>query len=105
MTLAAAGEGMLPPADEPQYRQLAGMTAVDHFVDWLRHGPMAGMKDSGGRRGQSVTIEESDVIFVIYRAIAKFDAVFGDQKTPQMVSFRICATRRLAAELDHSVPY
>jgi len=38
---------------------------------------------------------ESEAIFVIYRAIAKFDAVFGDQKTPQMVSFRICATGRL----------
>ena len=28
-------------------------------------------------------------IAVIYRAIAKFDAVFGDEKTPQMISIRI----------------
>jgi hypothetical protein len=105
MTLAAAGEAMLPPTDEPHYRLLAGMTEVGPLVDWLRHGPMADKKASGGRCGQSVTIEESDVIFVIYRAITKFDAVFGDQKTPQMVSFRICATRRLAAAFDHSVPY
>ena len=62
------------------------------------------MKDIEHRRqgrGQTVTIEESEVIFVISRAIAKFDAVFGDQKTPQMVSFRICANWKLKSSLQH----
>jgi hypothetical protein len=105
ITLAAAGEGMLPATDEPQFRQLARMTEVDHIVYWLRHGPMDDKEDSIRRYGESVTIEESEAIFVIYRAIAKFDAVFGDQKTPQMVSFRICATRRLTFGPNISVPH
>ena len=95
MTLAAAGEGVLPSTDEPQFRELARMTEVNDIVDWLRHGPMKDKEHRRRGRGQSVTIEESEAIFVTYRAIAKFDAVFGDQKTPQMVSFRICATGRL----------
>jgi hypothetical protein len=95
MTLAAAGEGMLPPTDEPHFRELARMTEVNDIVDWLRHGPMKDKENRRRVRGQTVTIKESEAIFVIYRAIAKFDAVFGDQKTPQMISFRICATGRL----------
>jgi hypothetical protein len=101
MTLAAAGEGMLPSTDEPQFRELARMTEVDDTVDWLRHGLMKDKENRRRERGQIVTIEESEVIFVIYRAIAKFDAVFGDQKTPQMVSFRICANWKLMSNLQH----
>jgi hypothetical protein len=47
------------------------MTEVNDIVHWLRHGPM---KDKENRRrgcGQTVTIEESEAIFVIYRAITK----------------------------------
>jgi len=68
---------------------------VDDIVSWLRHGEIE-HKDNGknGLR-ESSTINESEVIIVIYRAIAKFDAVFGDQKTPQMISFRIYAGPRL----------
>jgi len=95
MTLAAAGEGMLPPTDEPHFRELARMTEVNDIVDWLRHGRMKDKENRRRGRGQTVAIEEPEAIFVIYRAIAKFDAVFGDQKTPQMISFRICATGRL----------
>ena len=40
MTLAAAGDGMLPSTDEPEFRELARMTEVNDIVDWLRHGPM-----------------------------------------------------------------
>ena len=101
MTLAAAGEGMLPSTDEPQFRELARMTEVNDTVDLLRHGPMKDIEHRRQGRGQTVTIEESEVIFVIYRAIAKFDAVFGDQKTPQMVSFRICANWKLKSSLQH----
>ncbi len=95
MTLAAAGEGTLPSTDEPQFRELARMTEVNDTVDWLRCGPMKDKENRRRGRGQSVTIEESKAIFIIYRAIAKFDAVFGNQKTPQMVSFRICANWNL----------
>jgi hypothetical protein len=104
MTLAAAGEGMLPSTDEPKFRELARMTEVNDTVDWLRHGPMEDKENRKRGRGQSITIEESEAIFVIYRAIAKFDAVFGDQKTPQMVSFRIYANRKLRVAFDISVP-
>jgi hypothetical protein len=69
MTLAAAGEGMLPSTDEPQFRELARMTEV--IVDWLRHVPMKDKENRRRGRGQSVTIEESKAIIVIYRAIAK----------------------------------
>jgi hypothetical protein len=102
MTLAAAGEGMLPPTDEPHFRELARMTEVNDIVDWLRHSPMKDKENRRRGRGQTVAIEEPEAIFVIYRAIAKFDAVFGDQKTPQMVSFRICATGRLLVRLNVS---
>jgi hypothetical protein len=74
---------------------LAHTTEVNDIVDWLRHGPMKDKENGRQVRGQTVTIKESEAIFVIYRAIAKFDSIFGDQKTPQMISFRICATRRL----------
>ena len=83
MTLAAAGEGMLPPTDEPHFSELARMTEVNDIVDWLRLGPMKDKENRRRVRGQTVTIQQSEAIFVIYRAIAKFDAVFGDQKTPQ----------------------
>ena len=71
------------------------MKRVDDIVRWLRHGE-TGHKDNGKNElRESSTINESEVIIVIYRAIAKFDAVFGDQKTPQMISFRIYAGPRL----------
>jgi hypothetical protein len=47
------------------------MTEVNDIVDWLRHGPMKEKENRRRGRGQSVTIEESEAIFVIYRAIAK----------------------------------
>jgi len=103
MTLAAAGEGLLPSTDEPQFSELARMSEVNDIVDWLRQGPMQDKEHRKRGRGQSVIIEETEAIFVIYRAIAKFDAVFGDQKTPQMVSFRVCATKSLRESTDSLV--
>jgi hypothetical protein len=105
MTLAAAGEGMLPSTDEPQFRDLARMTEVNDIVDWLRCGPVKDKEHGRRGRDQSITIEEAEAVFVIFRAIAKFDAVFGDQKTPQMVSFRICATRSLEVRLNIAVSH
>jgi hypothetical protein len=61
MTLAAAGDGMLPSTDEPELRELARMTEVNDIVDWLRHGPMKDKENRG--RGH----EESEAIFVISR--------------------------------------
>lgn len=104
MTLAAAGEGILPSTDEPHFRELAGKTEVNEIVDWLRHGPTKDKENRRWGRGQTVAIEESVVIFVIYRAVAKFDAVFGDQKDASEVSFRICATGRLRVQRNISVP-
>jgi hypothetical protein len=100
MTLAAAGDGMLPSTDEPELRELARMTEVNDIVDWLRHGPM---KDKENRRRGAATRNPKRSL--LYRAIAKLDAVFGDQKTPQIVSFRICATGSLRIGLNVSVPH
>src|SRR3981081_4071579 len=35
ITLAAAGEEMLPPTDEPHFRKLQGVMKVDDIVSWL----------------------------------------------------------------------
>jgi len=53
------------------------------------------VQSRNNKNGEAVTITELGTIVVIYRAIAKFDAVFGDEKTPQMISIRICAGPRL----------
>jgi hypothetical protein len=63
MTLAAAGDGMLPSTDEPEFRELARMTEVNDIVDWLRHGPMKDKENRRRGRGH----EESEAIFVISR--------------------------------------
>ena len=95
ITLAAAGEEMLPPTDDLHFRKLQGVKRVDDIVSWLRHGEIEHKDNDKNELRESSTINESEVIIVIYRAIAKFDAVFGDQKTPQMISFRIYAGPRL----------
>jgi hypothetical protein len=38
MTLAAAGEGMLPSTDEPRFRELGRMTEANDTVDRYRAG-------------------------------------------------------------------
>jgi hypothetical protein len=86
---------MVPATDEPNFRALEQKTEVNSIADWLKHGPMKNDEIRKGVCDQNAIIEESEVIFAIYRAIAKFDAVFSDQKTPQMISFRICAAERL----------
>jgi hypothetical protein len=95
ITLAAAGEGMLPPTDEPHFRKLESRWRVDCIVNWLRHGETKQAENGNIERCEAARISEIEVIAVIYRAIAKFDAVFADQKTPQMISFRICEGPRL----------
>ena len=67
----------------------------EDIVNWLRHGEIKDIENGKKEQREAVTITELGTIAVIYRAIAKFDAVFGDEKTPQMISFRICAGPRL----------
>ena len=95
ITLAAAGEGMLPPTEEPYFRELAAKWRYEDIVNWLRHGEIKDIENGKKEQREAVTITELGTIAVIYRAIAKFDAVFGDEKTPQMISIRICAGPRL----------
>ncbi len=95
ITLAAAGEGMLPPTEEPYFRELAAKWRYEDIVNWLRHGEIKDIENGKKEQREPVTITELGTIAVIYRAIAKFDAVFGDEKTPQMISIRICAGPRL----------
>jgi hypothetical protein len=98
ITLAAAGQGMLPPTDEPHFRKLEAAAGVDDIVAWLAHGQVKDQMSATWVRREIVTIEESQVISFIYRAVAKFDTIFGDQKTPQMISFRIFAMRRMGMQ-------
>ena len=83
MTLAVHRRRNVASHRRTPFRELARMTEVNDIVDWLRLGPMKDKENRRRVRGQTVTIQQSEAIFVIYRAIAKFDAVFGDQKTPQ----------------------
>lgn len=75
ITLAAAGEEM-PPTDEPHFRKLQGVMKVDDIVSWLRHGESKHKDNSKNKFRETTTISEFEVLVVIYRAIAKFDAVF-----------------------------
>jgi hypothetical protein len=93
ITLAAAGEGMLPSTDKAHFCELDdAVTSVNDIVNWLRHGEI---KAKQHKRIENVAIGEFETIVLIYRAITKFDAVFEDQKTPQMISFRVCVGPRL----------
>ncbi len=87
MTLAGAAEGMLPDIDEPHYRELQNFTRVNEISNWLIHGSGDRMK---GDHVYTVVIGELDTIVAIHRAILKFEAVFWQDKTPQMKSFRNC---------------
>jgi hypothetical protein len=100
ITLAGAGEGMIPvPAhfqyDEPVTSHAAmafhdRWERVDAEGEWLRGGTKW-MRESGS---ESVEIAELDVLAAIDRAIARFQAAYDDQ-SPQMCSFRNCLCRTL----------
>jgi hypothetical protein len=99
ITLAGAAEGMLPKTNEPHFRQKlkalsasaeikaeGGATDPNDYINWLKHGTLV----KGGPRVESATITELEVIATIWRAITKFEAVYGDgvdDRTPQMLSF------------------
>ena len=96
ITLAAAGEGMLPETDVPHFRQKVkalaaslpaaeeGAQGPNDYINWLKHGT------PDGKRLENARITELEVINTVWRAITKFEAVYGaadTDRTPQMLSF------------------
>src|SRR5258705_9700561 len=64
ITLAAAGEEMLPPTDEPHFRKLQGVMKVDDIVSWLRHGESKHKDNSKNKFRETTTISEFEVLVV-----------------------------------------
>jgi hypothetical protein len=111
ITLAGAGEGMLAPTDNPHFRQKVIALAArlpkaeeggagpiadspNDYINWLKHGTIK----PGGKRIEKAKIEETEVIATIWRAITKFEAVYGDlaaDRTPQMLGFENWARAHL----------
>jgi hypothetical protein len=107
ITLAGAGEGMLPQTERPHFLQKAraleemlpktddGENIANAYINWLKHGRLK----SGGPKIEEATITELEVIYTIWRAISKFQAVYGStdaDRTPQMISFENWAREHLA---------
>ena len=96
ITLAGAGEGMLPETNTPHFRQKVkaisaamvipdadeGKKGANDFINWCKHATL----EKNGPRFETATINQFEVIVTIYRAMTKFRAVYDDQ-TPQMLSF------------------
>ena len=113
ITLAAAGEGMLPSTDKQHFFKKArklekalgaqpdGVTGANDIINWLKHGEVTNPTTGERKRYETATIEELEVIVTIYRAMTKFEAIFSDQRTPQMLSFRNWAGPYVR---DHSDP-
>jgi hypothetical protein len=105
ITLAAAGEGILPPTDRPYLLQkIKAMVEslpshegeanrANNIINWLKHGTTL----EGSKRIENTTISEVQMIAVIARAISKFIAVYNYQ-TSQMASFVDWAIARLSGE-------
>jgi hypothetical protein len=80
ITLAAAGEGMLPQTEEPhifkalQDQQKAKNEKLDInlVINWLKH----------GRDFETATIDEFEAVIVIARAITKYVAVYRQSGRP-----------------------
>jgi hypothetical protein len=109
ITLAAAAEGILPPTDEPHFRQkvkkmsdsseikaAGGATGANDYINWLKHGSL----EQGGKRIENVTISALEVIGTIWRAITKFEANYVKgpaDRTPQILAFANWAREHLGA--------
>lgn len=98
VTLAAAGQAMVPETDESHSRQKAGILEaliaslknepvdIPEIIHWLKHGTLR----IGGSITENVRISEFAVIATIWRGIAKFEAYYVENEgdcTPQMLSF------------------
>jgi hypothetical protein len=98
LTLAAAGQAMVPETDESHFRQKAEILEaliaslknepvdIPELIHWLKHGTLR----IGGSINENVRIGEFAVIATIWRGIAKFESYYvareGD-RTPQMLNF------------------
>jgi hypothetical protein len=95
ITLAGAGEGILPDSWKPHFRQKAkelsksqeiqaegGATGENDYINWLKHGSLK----NGGPRFETATIPTEESAVIIYRAITKYNAVYDDL-SPQMLSY------------------
>jgi hypothetical protein len=106
ITLAAAGEGMLPAIDNPDsfLKTMAliptpasgyAEARVNEIVDWLAHGI-----SGDGTRTELVQISELEMIATIFRAISRFEPVYG--VTPQMRQFARCAISTLQSQEERA---
>jgi hypothetical protein len=94
ITLAHAGEGMLPEPEKPYLRHkikdmskseeiqaAGGLTDPNDLSVWLKHGTLNDAKVD------AVTIPAEESVAFVCRAISKFEAKYDDL-SPQMNSFR-----------------
>jgi hypothetical protein len=105
ITLAAAGEGMLPAIDNTDsfLKTMAlipipassAEARVNEIVDWLAHGITG-----DGTRIELVQISELETIATIFRAISRFEPVYG--LTPQMRQFAKCAISTLRVQEERA---
>jgi hypothetical protein len=104
ITLAAAGEGMLPATDKPHFHQkvkalgkalegTGGATDPNDMITWLKHGTFR------GKKCDSATIERLEVMVVIYRAITKFVAIY-EKPSQEMEKFTTSLITELQQESD-----
>jgi hypothetical protein len=111
ITLAGAGEGILPNTDNPHFRQKVkeleqrlpkgnnGEIGANALINWLKHGRVSPKEE----RIETATISQLEVTVVIWRAISKFIAVYGSS-TPQMESFAIWAAKELVTRSSSVIP-
>jgi hypothetical protein len=97
ITLARAAERMLPDIDEPRYRQQQGITRINEISNWLTHGGSDLVK---GDHIDMVVIEEIDTVVAIHQATLKFEALFWQDKAPQMTTFRNCARTQTMVQFN-----
>jgi hypothetical protein len=94
ITLAHAGEGMLPEPEKPYLRHkikdmskskeiqaAGGQTDPNDISVWLKHGTL------NKARVETLTIPAEESVAFVCRAISKFEAVYNDL-SPEMTSFR-----------------
>lgn len=103
ITLAAAAEGMLPATDGPHFHQKVkefaaslpddteGAKNPNDVITWLKHGTYK------GKKCETATIDHSEGMVVIWRAISKYFAVY-DEVSPQMRSWANAIRDELVAE-------
>lgn len=105
ITLAHAGEGMLPEPEKPYLRHkikdmskseaiqaAGGLTDPNDISVWLKHGTL------NKARVEALTIPAEESVAFVCRAISKFEAVYDDL-SPQMTSFRKWAKEWLENDL------